>query len=66
MSEPLFVSPREAARILGIGRTETYRLLHIGELPHLRVGRNYRIPRTALEAFAQALCRRGPSQDSNA
>jgi excisionase family DNA binding protein len=51
MSEALTVSPKEAARRLGIGLTSTYRLLRQGRLRAVRVGTrpNFRVPLRAIE-----------------
>jgi excisionase family DNA binding protein len=38
-----FVSPREAAALLGVNRETIYRLCTRGELPHLRVGAALRV-----------------------
>jgi excisionase family DNA binding protein len=39
----LTVSPQEAAARLGLGRGTVYQLLRSGQLPAIRVGRNYRV-----------------------
>jgi excisionase family DNA binding protein len=39
----------EAAKALGIGRTQAYRAVQSGEIPSIRIGRRYLIPRAALE-----------------
>lgn len=51
MSEVLTVSPKEAAHALGIGQAAIYRLLRMGTLPSVKVGRrpNYRVPVRVLE-----------------
>ncbi|MGW5878797.1 helix-turn-helix domain-containing protein [Nocardiopsis terrae] len=43
---PVVLEPVEAGRMLGLGRTTTYRLLREGSFPvlALRVGRTWRIP----------------------
>ncbi|MBB5492213.1 helix-turn-helix domain-containing protein [Nocardiopsis metallicus] len=45
-SLPVVLNPVEAGRMLGLGRTTTYRLLREGSfpVPVLRVGRSWRIP----------------------
>jgi excisionase family DNA binding protein len=50
---PLLIGVPEAARRLGIGRDATWRLVHQGQLPHLRIGRRYVIPIRALEAWVE-------------
>jgi excisionase family DNA binding protein len=44
----LFLSPAEAATMLGVSRLTIYRLIHNGQLPSVRVGGQYRLPRRAL------------------
>lgn len=41
--------PREVAERLGINRQTVLNAIHNGELPHVRVGRQYRVPESALE-----------------
>jgi excisionase family DNA binding protein len=41
------LKPREAAREAGIGETNFYRMLQRGEVPHLKVGNRFVIPRAA-------------------
>ena len=56
MSEALTISPKEAARKLGIGLTTTYKLLRQGRLRAVRIGvrPNFRIPlRQIEEALAE-------------
>lgn len=53
MSERLTLSVTEAARELGVGKNTAYDLIRANRLPHLRIGRNIRIPRQALESWLQ-------------
>ncbi|MXY68663.1 MAG: helix-turn-helix domain-containing protein [Acidobacteriia bacterium] len=46
---------REAAEILQITTYKAYDLLHRGELPHISLGRHYRIGRYALWCFINRL-----------
>jgi excisionase family DNA binding protein len=46
---PAVLTVEEAARVLRIGRTAAYDAARRGELPTVRVGRQLRVPRTALE-----------------
>lgn len=39
----------EAARVLGISRSSAYEAVRRGELPIVRIGRRYVVPRVALE-----------------
>jgi excisionase family DNA binding protein len=51
VTEPLLMSVREAARLIGIGRDCTYCLIREGRLPAVRVGRRILVPRAALERW---------------
>jgi excisionase family DNA binding protein len=44
LSEPLLLRPTEAARLLGISRSNLYELLAAGEIPTIHIGRSVRIP----------------------
>lgn len=50
LSEPL-LTVAEVADALRVSNMTVYRLIKAGELPALRVGRNYRIRSTDLERF---------------
>jgi excisionase family DNA binding protein len=53
-TEPIFLRPVEAARMLSISRSRVYELLNAGTLPGLRIeGRTWRIPRAAIEKMAR-------------
>ncbi|MCL2424422.1 MAG: excisionase family DNA-binding protein, partial [Micrococcales bacterium] len=41
----------EVANTMRVSKMTVYRLLHAGELPGLRVGRSFRVPADALEAY---------------
>jgi excisionase family DNA binding protein len=45
---PEFLSPEEFRAVVGIGRNTMYDLLRRGEVPHLKLGRTIRIPKSAL------------------
>jgi excisionase family DNA binding protein len=53
MSEPLLVSKREAAVMLGLSIRTLENLLSLKELPARRIGRRCLIERQALERFAR-------------
>jgi excisionase family DNA binding protein len=42
---------KEVAATLRLSRSATYQLLARSDLPRLRIGRTFRIPRAALEAW---------------
>lgn len=47
-SLPLVLSIEDVAKILGVGRNTAYNLIHSGQLKHIRIGRQIRVPRNAL------------------
>ena len=55
---PLLVSVREAAAILGVGRTTAYELIASGELEVVHIGRAARVPVAALDEYVATLRRR--------
>lgn len=48
------LSVKEVAALLQTSRVQVRRMIQSGELAALKVGREYRIPLVALEAFVQA------------
>jgi excisionase family DNA binding protein len=44
----------EAARRLSLGRATAYRLVQLGELPSVHIGRAVRVPARALEDWVRA------------
>ena len=51
----LLLTPEEAARALGIGRTKLYRRLAEGFVPSVRIGGSRRISTEALDRFVHSL-----------
>jgi excisionase family DNA binding protein len=47
-AEPDFLTVHEAATYLRISTTKAYQLVASGEIPTVRVGGQYRVPRAAL------------------
>jgi excisionase family DNA binding protein len=50
---PLAVPPREAARLLSIGLTNLYGLVHAGELSTFRIGAARRLTVKSIEEYMQ-------------
>ena len=48
MTVPILLTPTEAARVLGIGRSKLYELMHAGVLESVHIGACRRIPADAL------------------
>jgi excisionase family DNA binding protein len=55
MTDPMLLSPVEAARVLGIGRSSLYLLMQSGDLASVRIGRSRKIPVAALDEFVHRL-----------
>lgn len=64
MNNPLLLTPTEAARALGIGRSKLYELLQTGVLESVHIGACRRIPNDALLALVAEL--RGGRADAAA
>jgi len=45
---PDVLTPGEVQKMLGIGPRLTYRLLRSGQIPSVRMGRLYRVPKVAV------------------
>ena len=54
MSDPILLTPTEAARALGIGRSKLYELMREGRIRSIRIGTCRRVPTTALDEFVVA------------
>lgn len=46
--------PREAAEVIGVGRTQLYKLVKAKIIPSCKVGNSIRIPVAALRAWIEA------------
>ncbi len=55
MTDPILLTPTEAARALGIGRSKLYELLQEGVLESVHIGRCRRIPSKYLTDFVRRL-----------
>jgi excisionase family DNA binding protein len=55
MIDPLLLTPLDASRALGIGRSKLYELLQAGALESLRIGACRRIPAQALDDLVAML-----------
>lgn len=44
IDHPLTVTVEQAAKLLGIGRSTAYELVHTGDIPSLRLGRRIVVP----------------------
>ena len=44
-SAPRFMTVTEVADIMRVSKMTVYRLIHSGEMPAIRVGKSFRVPR---------------------
>jgi excisionase family DNA binding protein len=51
---PEMLSPKQAADFLGVGRDCIYKRLKYGQLPAVKIGTVWRIPKSELIAMARA------------
>ncbi len=61
-SDPLLLTPEEAAEVLRVGRTKIYALMKAGDLRSVHIGRSCRISRAELERYVQHLQAPPPPQ----
>jgi excisionase family DNA binding protein len=54
-SDPLLLTPEEAATVLRLGRTTVYALMKAGELRAVHIGRSCRPSRSELERYVRGL-----------
>ena len=59
MTDQLLLTPIQAARALGIGRSKLYELMRAGAIRSIRIGTCRRVPTTALEEFVTAAAAAG-------
>ncbi len=52
--QPLLLSVPQAARLLGIGTTLCWEMVHSGQLSSIRLGRRVLVSRVVVERLAQA------------
>lgn len=53
----------EAARLLRVSKMTVYRLIHDGEIPALRIGRSFRIPKSELQAYVTRAATPGKKEE---
>ena len=59
ITEKLLLTPEEAAKLLGIGRSRVYDLMRAHVLLSVKIGRSRRIPAATLHEYVAALVREG-------
>lgn len=51
---PLVLSVEQLAAVLGVGINSAYQLVRSGQVGSIRIGRQYKIPKNALETYLAA------------
>jgi len=51
LSEVRFLTVAEVASVMRVSKMTVYRLVHNGDLPAVRVGRSFRVPEQAVQAY---------------
>ena len=54
-ADALLLTPKEAARVLCVGRTTIYALIKAGELRPIHIGRSCRLSRAELQRYVRRL-----------
>lgn len=54
MGGRLLLRPEEAGEVIGVSRSQVYKLISEGQIPTVCIGRSRRISRRALEAWVAA------------
>ncbi|MCA0179064.1 MAG: helix-turn-helix domain-containing protein [Actinobacteria bacterium] len=54
LSEVRFLTVAEVASIMRVSKMTVYRMVHGGELPAIRVGRSFRVPEDAVDAYLKS------------
>lgn len=49
-----YLTVAEVAELMRVSKMTVYRLVHGGDLPAVRVGRSFRVPQDALDAYLAA------------
>lgn len=61
-----YLTVAEVAETMRVSKMTVYRLARSGELPAVRVGRSYRVPQDALDAFlATSAAQPGTGQETD-
>jgi excisionase family DNA binding protein len=50
-----YLKPSDLARQLALHRSQVYKLINDGTLPHIRIGRAVRVPAAAFQAYLRSL-----------
>jgi len=51
LNQVRFLTVAEVASIMRVSKMTVYRLVHSGEMPAVRVGRSFRVPDDAVDAY---------------
>ncbi|MDQ1721305.1 MAG: hypothetical protein QOI26_1039 [Pseudonocardiales bacterium] len=54
LREVRFLTVAEVAAVMRVSKMTVYRMVHSGELPAVRVGRSFRVPEKAVQAYLKS------------
>lgn len=54
LAQVQFLTVAEVAAMMRVSKMTVYRLVHGGELPAVRVGRSFRVPKRAVEEYLRS------------
>ncbi len=54
LNQVRFLTVAEVAAIMRVSKMTVYRLVHSGEMPAVRVGRSFRVPQDAVDAYLKS------------
>jgi excisionase family DNA binding protein len=54
LAQVQFLTVAEVAAMMRVSKMTVYRLVHGGDLPAARVGRSFRVPKTAVEDYLRS------------
>lgn len=57
LGEVRFLTVAEVAALLRVSKMTVYRLVHAGDLEAVRVGRSFRVPKNAVDAYLRGAVR---------
>jgi excisionase family DNA binding protein len=53
---PDIISIEQLIKMLGIGKSSAYKLLHENQIRHAKIGRKYLIPKQSVIGFIDSMC----------
>lgn len=54
LSDQRFLTVAEVAAIMRVSRMTVYRMVHDGQIASIKVGRSFRVPKSAVDSYLRA------------